>query len=153
MYDSGRLQGPVFSGEDITWENLDKQVVSYLKKSENSGKNIYFITNTIVSPTSKKIIKDFTDKYKNIKHIEVDAVSETAILDAHEIIYGIRALPFYNIDKASFILSLGADFLGDWMGSSYDKDYVKNRVPQKKNNNKAKMSRHCLLYTSPSPRD
>ena len=150
MYDSGRLQGPVFSGEDITWENLDKQVLSHLKKSENSGKNIYFITNTIVSPTSKKIIKDFTEKYKSVKHIEIDAVSETAILDAHQIIYGIRALPFYDIDKANFILSLGADFLGDWMGSSYDKGYVKNRIPQKKNNNKAKMSRHIQIESNMS---
>ena len=59
--------------------------------------------------------------------------------------YGVRALPFYNLDKANFILSLGADFLGDWMCSSYDKDYVKNRVPKKNNNGKAKMSRHIQV--------
>ena len=111
MYDSGRVQGPVFNGEDISWQNLDDQLVSHLKKSDDVGKSVYLITNTIVSPTSKKIIESFTKKFKNVKHIEYDAVSESAVLDAHEIMYGVRALPFYNLDKANFILSLGADFL------------------------------------------
>ena len=150
MYDSGRVQGPVFNGEDISWQNLDDQLVSHLKKSDDSGKNVYLLTNTIVSPTSKKVIESFTKKFKNVKHIEYDAVSETAVLDAHEIIYGVRALPFYNLDKANFILSIGADFLGDWMGSSYDKDYVKNRVPKKNNNGKAKMSRHIQIESNMS---
>ena len=150
MYDSGRVQGPVFNGEDISWQNLDDQLVSHLKKSDDAGKNVYLLTNTIVSPTSKKVIESFTKKFKNVKHIEYDAVSETAVLDAHEIIYGVRALPFYNLDKANFILSIGADFLGDWMGSSYDKDYVKNRVPKKNNNGKAKMSRHIQIESNMS---
>ena len=51
MYDSGRVQGPVFNGEDISWQNLDDQLVSHLKKS-GCGKNVTS-TNTIVSPTSK----------------------------------------------------------------------------------------------------
>jgi molybdopterin-containing oxidoreductase family iron-sulfur binding subunit len=41
-------------------------------------------------------------------------LTQVLVLDAHEIIYGVRALPFYNLDKANFILSIGADFLGDW---------------------------------------
>ena len=36
------------------------------------------------------------------------------------------------------------------MGSSYDKDYVKNRVPKKNNNGKAKMSRHIQIESNMS---
>ena len=71
MYDSGRVQGPVFNGEDISWQNLDDQLVLHLKKSYDAGKNVYLLTNTIVSPTSKKVIESFIKKFKNVKHLSL----------------------------------------------------------------------------------
>ena len=45
-----------------------------------------------------------------------DAVSESGALDAFEAMYGTRALPNYHLDNAKAIVSIGADFLGDWQG-------------------------------------
>ena len=39
-----------------------------------------------------------------------------AALDAFEAMYGKRALPNYHFDTAKAIVSVGADFLGDWQG-------------------------------------
>ena len=61
--------------------------------------------------TIKKIhvAKDFTDKYPNVKHVEYDSISESSVLDAHEIMYGKRAIPYYDFKKAKYILSIYPD--------------------------------------------
>ncbi len=58
-------------------------------------------------------------------------------MDAFEAIYGTRALADYDFSKAEAIVSVGADFLGDWQGGGYDAGYAKGRVPKN-----GKMSRH-----------
>ena len=51
-------------------------------------------------------------------------------------------MPTYDFSKADVIVSVGADFLGDWQGGGHDSGYVKGRVPIKGKNGKAKMSKH-----------
>jgi molybdopterin-containing oxidoreductase family iron-sulfur binding subunit len=91
------------------------------------------------------VVKLFFDKYvsesvnwkvdcwvywkKNAKHVVYDAVSESEALDAFETVYGERALVDY-FSKASLIVSVGADFLGDWQGGGFDAGYAKGRIPK-----------------------
>ena len=63
--------------------------------------------------------------------------------------YGVRALPLYEFKNAKYIVSIGADFLGDWMGSNYDGDYAKGRVPIKVDGI-ATMSKHIQLESNMS---
>jgi len=56
-------------------------------------------------------------------------VSESAALDAFEAMYGVRALPNYKFENAEVIVSIGADFLGDWQGGHYSASYAKGRKP------------------------
>ena len=51
------------------------------------------MTSTLNSPTGKKIISEFVSRYPNVEHIEYDSISESATLDAHELMYGLRAHP------------------------------------------------------------
>ena len=91
-------------------------------------KDIILLTGTITSPSEREYIKRFLNKYKNSFHYEYDPVSYSAILDAHKINYGKRILPGYKFDKADFILSFEADFLGTWISPvQFTKDYRKNR--------------------------
>jgi molybdopterin-containing oxidoreductase family iron-sulfur binding subunit len=46
----------------------------------------------------------------------------------------------YDFSKASLIVSVGADFLGDWQGGGYDSGYAQGRIPKN-----GKMSRHFQL--------
>jgi molybdopterin-containing oxidoreductase family iron-sulfur binding subunit len=64
-------------------------------------------------------------------------VSESAALDAFETVFGERALVDYDFSKANTIVSLDADFLGDWQGGSFGSGYAKGRIPQA-----GKMSKH-----------
>ena len=149
MYDSGRIQGPMYDGNNISWEELDQDIIKKLESLRFNNSPVALLTNTISSPTSIKIINSFIKKYPNITHVEYDSISESSVLDAHEIMYGVRALPLYEFKNAKYIVSIGADFLGDWMGSNYDGDYAKGRVPIKVDGT-ATMSKHIQLESNMS---
>ena len=83
------------------------------------------LTNTLASPSTEKLIGEFIAKNPNAKHVVYDAVSSSDALDAFETVYGERALVDYDFSKASLIVSVGADFLGDWQGGGYDAGYAK----------------------------
>jgi len=149
LYDSGRVQGPIINKQDVSWENFNNNIKAQLNSLKSLNQHVVLLTSTINSPTSKKIISEFIDKYPNVEHIEYDSISESSALDAHEIMYGLRALPYYDFQNAKCIVSIGADFLGDWQGSNYDHDYVKGRIPNK-NNGKASMSKHIQVESNMS---
>ena len=135
MYDKNRLVGPKLNGKDATWEDFDTAVAS--KLTEMVGKDIVLLTQTFASPSTSKLIADFKNKYPNIRHVTYDTVSSSEALDAFQAKYGTRALADYDFSKAEVIISVGADFIGDWQGGGYEASYAKGRIPTK-----GKMSRH-----------
>ncbi|MEN9337295.1 MAG: hypothetical protein RLZZ500_2282 [Bacteroidota bacterium] len=137
LYDSLRLQNPKIDGKNSSWTEVDAQVKASLAEAKASGKQVVLLTNTLASPSTERLIADFIAKNPTAKHIVYDAVSESAALDAFEAIYGERALADYDFSKANTIVSIGADFLGDWQGGGYDSSYAKGRVPQN-----GQMSKH-----------
>ncbi|MGB0255117.1 MAG: TAT-variant-translocated molybdopterin oxidoreductase [Flavobacteriaceae bacterium] len=141
LYDSMRVQGPTQSGVDVSWDTLEANVGQQLAQLAQNNEAVALITPSLASPTTKQIIADFQAKFPNVTHYAYDAVSETAALNAFEKAYGTRALPSYDFSKASCIVSIGADFLGDWQGGGFSSGYAKTRVPKGKNG-KAKMSKH-----------
>ena len=138
LYDNNRLKRPMANGEAVSWEAFDKQVGD--KLNSLGGKQIVLLTQTFASPSTDRIIKEFSSKYANVKHVVYDTVSDEAALNAFEGKYGSRALPNYDFSKAETIVSVGADFLGDWQGGGNDKGYAKGRVPKN-----GKMSRHIQV--------
>ncbi len=133
LYDYQRLQQPKANQKETTWETLDQDVPEELK---NVSGEVVLLTQTFASPTTAKLIKEFKQKY-NARHIIYDAVSEDHVLNAFEKKYGQRAMPDYDLSKSEVIVSVGADFLGDWQGGGYDAAYAKSRIPKD-----GKMSRH-----------
>jgi len=147
LYDSERIQGPTINKQDVSWVNFNNNLKAQLNSLKSLNQQVVLLTSTVNSPTSKKIILDFLNKYPNVEHIEYDSISESSALDAHELMYGLRALPYYDFQKAKCIVSIGADFLGDWQGSNYDHDYVKGRIPNKENG-EASMSKHIQVESN-----
>ncbi|MEM6720257.1 MAG: TAT-variant-translocated molybdopterin oxidoreductase [Bacteroidota bacterium] len=149
LYDSMRVKGPKIDGKDTTWETFDAEVGQKLNQVSASGKPIVLLTQTFASPSIAKLVGEFTAKYGNVKHVVYDAVSESTALDAFEAKYGERALVDYDFSKAAVIVSVGADFLGDWQGGGYDDGYAKGRIPHGKKGHK-KMSRHIQFESNMS---
>jgi molybdopterin-containing oxidoreductase family iron-sulfur binding subunit len=135
LYDKNRLAGPQIDGADVSWSEMDGAVAQ--KLDEMSGKEVVLLTRTFASPSTSKLISEFVGKYPNVRHVVYDAVSSSEALDAFQNKYGTRALPDYDFSKAEVIVSVGADFLGDWQGGGYSKGYAKGRIPKE-----GKISRH-----------
>jgi len=145
LYDSLRVQGPMKDGEYISWDDFDAEVAQKFMSLKGSDKEIVLLTQTLASPSTSKLILEFKEKYGNVRHVVYDAVSESAALDAYQAKYGERGLVNYNFSKVMTIVSVGADFLGDWQGGGFDSGYSKNRVPDH-----GKMSRHIQFESNMS---
>ncbi|OXE97653.1 quinol:cytochrome c oxidoreductase iron-sulfur protein precursor [Flavobacterium araucananum] len=141
LYDSMRLKEPKLDGKNGSWSAVDLRIKSSLAEAKAKGGQVVLLTSTLASPSTEKLIGEFIAKNPNAKHVVYDAVSSSDALDAFETVYGERALVDYDFSKASLIVSVGADFLGDWQGGGYDAGYAQGRIPSGSNGAK-KMSRH-----------
>ena len=112
------------AGIETDWNTADTEIISKLNEIKNSGGKIAILSSTIISPSTKKLIADFSNTYGNVVHVQMDAVSYSGILDANEASFGVRELPTYNFDKAEVIVSFGADFLGNWLNADYATQYT-----------------------------
>ncbi len=140
LYDSQRLQAPLASGQSAIWEEVDSAIN---KKMVDISDNVYFLTGTITSPSTRAAIQKFLNKFRSSKHIEYDPVSYSAILDAHEKNFGRRVLPHYKFNQADVIVSFDADFLGTWISPvEFSKDYTSGR---KLEDNTSNISKHIHL--------
>ena len=137
LYDSMRLKRTKVAQKDATWQEADLKIKASLVDAKAKGGQIVLLTNTLASPSTEKLISEFIAKNPTAKHVVYDAVSESAALDAFETVFGERALVDYDFSKANTIVSLDADFLGDWQGGSFGSGYAKGRIPQA-----GKMSKH-----------
>jgi molybdopterin-containing oxidoreductase family iron-sulfur binding subunit len=143
LYDSLRLKGPKANGSEISWADADSQIISKLNEVKEAGLPIAVLSGTCASPSTKKLINKLGESFGTVQHVLYDAVSESAALDAFEALYGTRALPDYKLEKADVIVSIGADFLGDWQGGGFDAGYAKGRIPKN-----GKMSRHIQIESN-----
>ncbi|GAA4241617.1 MULTISPECIES: TAT-variant-translocated molybdopterin oxidoreductase [Winogradskyella] len=143
LYDNLRVKSPMKGDSKISWETFMSETTS--KLNGLNGKAIVFLTQTLPSPSTNKLIADFKAKYGNVNHVVYDAVSESATLDAYQAKYGVRGMANYDFSKAKTIVSIGADFLGDWQGGGFESAYAKKRIPED-----GKMSRHIQFESNMS---
>ncbi|WP_136481521.1 TAT-variant-translocated molybdopterin oxidoreductase [Cognatitamlana onchidii] len=145
LYDSLRVQGPKKNGNSISWSDFDAETTKVLNGLKGSDKQIVLLTQTYASPSTRNLIADFKEEYGNVNHVVYDAISESAAVEAFQKKYNKRGLADYDFAEAMTIVSVGADFLGDWQGGGFDAGYSKNRVPDH-----GKMSRHVQFESNMS---
>ena len=140
LYDSLRLKSPKIAGKEASWADVNAKVKSSLEDAKAKGGNVVVLTNTMASPSTDALIASLIAKYPTTKHVVYDAVSESNTLDAFQAVYGVRAMANYDFSKADVIVSVGADFLGDWQGGGFDAGYAQGRIPKK-----GMMSKHIQI--------
>ena len=135
MYDSKRVKAPISNldskPKSLEWDDLYLNIKNKLDLLSKENKKVILLTNTIPSPTTKDIIKGFIAKYPNVEHVIYDTVSSHSASEAYRAYYGKLGLVDYDFSNTKLIVSISADFLGDWQGGGYNSGYSKNRVPDK----------------------
>jgi molybdopterin-containing oxidoreductase family iron-sulfur binding subunit len=145
LYDSLRLKNPKIAGKDANWTEVNAKIKSSLEEAKSKGGNIVVLTNTMASPSTDALIASLVAKYPTAKHVVYDAVSESNTLDAFQSVYGVRGMANYDFSKADVIVSVGADFLGDWQGGGFDAGYAQGRIPKN-----GMMSKHIQIEANMS---
>ncbi len=132
MYDPERIKGPkknLFNEKksnaqliDTKWEDLDKKVVEQLKKGD-----VYFLTGNISSPATRAVVSDFSQGF-NAKHVVWEALSNGDVAAGQKAAYGTELVPHFRFDKAKMIVSVDADFLGNWIApTTFTNQFVEGR--------------------------
>ena len=145
LYDSLRLKNPKIAGKDAKWDEVNAKVKASLEDAKATGGNVVVLTNTMASPSTDALIASLIAKYPTTKYVVYDAISESNALDAFQAVYGTRALANYDFSKANTIVSIGADFLGDWQGGGFDAGYAQGRIPKN-----GMMSKHIQIEANMS---
>ncbi|MBN4072258.1 TAT-variant-translocated molybdopterin oxidoreductase [Flavobacteriales bacterium AH-315-E23] len=129
LYDSGRLQGPISGGEETSWSKADGDIGSKLDAIRNNGGIVRVLSSSLASSSTKAAIHTFLDSFQadetanldgegpsvDARHVVYDAVSSYGIRKANERSFGKAVVPSYHFEKAQTIVSVGADFLSNWV--------------------------------------
>ena len=147
LYDNERLKEPTKGGKKITWADLDKEVSAALASSSN----IRVVSNTVLSPSTKSVLADFSSKYPSAKHITYDSNSASALIEANGTSFGKAAIPSYLFNKANVIVGINCDFLGTWISPiEYSIQWAETRRLSSAKGGKRTMSRHYQFETGMS---
>ena len=138
LYDAARYMAPAIGGEQLSWKKLDDRVTAELNKIKEAGGKIRLLTNSIISPTTKKAVETFTSAYgseggADVKHVTYDAYSYSGIRKANKGMYGKSMVPSYRFDKAKVVVSLDADFMSTWLTPNvFSAQFAETRNPDGK---------------------
>ncbi len=144
LYDVEKLKGPA-KGEDtkVSWDTIDKEIAAELAKIAAAGGNIRIVSSTILSPSTKAAIAEFTAKFPTTQHVSYDANSAAAIVKGNLDSFGSGVIPAYDFSKAKVVVGIDADFLGTWLSpDTFSGQYGQTRKLSSSKDGKKDMSRH-----------
>lgn len=128
LYDDFRFKTPLKRGSAVTRDEAESYIGKKINQFRNENKKLVLLTGTIISPTTRKVIEEFTSFNPNADWVEYDPISASGIQEANKLSFGEAIIPDYRFDKAKVILSFNADFLGTWLSSTeYTKAYASGR--------------------------
>ena len=111
LYDSRRLAAPVLHGKPVAWPEVDVAVGAGL----HAARRMRLLTDTLASPTEERAVRRFLAAHPGARHVVYDPLSCSALLDAHQQLFGLRVLPRMRIERATAVVAFDADFLGTWI--------------------------------------
>jgi MoCo/4Fe-4S cofactor protein with predicted Tat translocation signal len=111
LYDPDRSKEVRYRGEAGDWSRFQEAFASAAKATAG-GQGIYFLSETITSPTLAGQWKQVQAKYPAAKLVQFDPVNRDAAMAASKAAFGSYMDAQYKLENADVILSLDADFLG-----------------------------------------
>jgi MoCo/4Fe-4S cofactor protein with predicted Tat translocation signal len=110
LYDPDRSQHVLHRGEVSAWGDFQQAFLAAAKKT-NGGQGIYFLSETITSPSLAGQWKQVQAAYPQAKLIQWEPVNQDSSRAASKAAFGSYTDAQYKLEEADVILSLDADFL------------------------------------------
>jgi MoCo/4Fe-4S cofactor protein with predicted Tat translocation signal len=111
LYDPDRSQHVLNRGQNSSFGSFQQAFSSAIKKT-NGGQGIYFLSETITSPTLAEQWKQVQAAYPQAKLAQWEPVNSDSSRSASKAAFGSYTDAQYKLENADLILSLDADFLG-----------------------------------------
>jgi MoCo/4Fe-4S cofactor protein with predicted Tat translocation signal len=111
LYDPDRSQHVLYRGEVSSWGKFQQEFASAVQKT-TGGQGVYFLSETITSPTLALQWKQVSAKYPQAKLVQWDPVNQDSSRIASKAAFGDYMDAQYRLEDADVIVSLDADFLG-----------------------------------------
>ena len=129
LYDGDRLRGPMLGAAPSKWDPLDAEVAKQLAAYASNGKALAIVTPSVSGPASKAVIAAFQKKFPGAQHVVYEAENIGAIAAAHLLTHSKKAVPGLHFDRAEYVVSFGADYLGTWLQpAAFTKQWSSNRA-------------------------
>ena len=112
LYDPDRSQHPLARGQSATWSDFGMAFGRAVKALPNGGEGLYFLSETITSPTLAGQWKQVQALYPQAKLVQWDPVNRDSARAASKAAFGSYVDAQYKLSDADVIVSLDADFLG-----------------------------------------
>ena len=112
LYDPDRSQRVLYRGETSSWPLFQQAFLSALAvRKASGGQGIYFLSETITSPTLAAQWKQAQAAYPNARLVQYDPINNDSARAASKAAFGGYKDAQYDLDGADVILSLDAPFL------------------------------------------
>ncbi len=111
LYDPDRSQHVLHRGEVSAWGDFQETFLTAAKKT-SGGQGLYFLSETITSPSLAAQWKQVQAAYPQAKLIQWEPVNQDSSRAASRAAFGSYTDAQYKLEEADVILSLDADFLG-----------------------------------------
>jgi MoCo/4Fe-4S cofactor protein with predicted Tat translocation signal len=111
LYDPDRSKAVYFRGEKSDFGTFQQDFAGAVAKTK-TGEGVYFLSETIVSPTLAAQWKQVSAKYPQAKLVQYEPVNSDSARIASKAAFGDYYDTQYKLEDADVILSLDADFLG-----------------------------------------
>jgi MoCo/4Fe-4S cofactor protein with predicted Tat translocation signal len=111
LYDPDRSTRTLYRGQPSSWAEFQEAFTGGVKAS-SGGAGVYFLSETITSPTLAAQWKAVQAKYPQAKLVQWEPVNRDSAMAASKAAFGSYTDAQYKLENADVILSLDADFLG-----------------------------------------
>src|SRR5580704_14540600 len=111
LYDPDRSQHVIYRGEERDFSAFRNTFVGAMAAKKGSGAGVYFLSETITSPTLAAQWKQMQAAYPQARLVQYDAVNRDSAMAASKAVFGDFVDAQYKLEDADVILLLDADFL------------------------------------------
>jgi len=112
LYDPERLAYPKSGGLKSSWMHIDEKIKTALAKAAEENKEIALVSHPVNSPSLKRLLQEFADKYPGFRHYTYEFIGNKNRLQSFKESYNLDIIPAIKFDQAKVILSVDSDFIG-----------------------------------------
>jgi Fe-S-cluster-containing dehydrogenase component/anaerobic selenocysteine-containing dehydrogenase len=109
---------------EATWDEGLEKLAAAVRSATKAGKTIAYL-----GPYRSGAIVELLLDYTNGNAVFWEPLGRAAEAQAAKALFGEAVLPAYDLSKAHYVLSFGAEFLGDWGGAVANSQYARARNP------------------------